>query len=100
MGSPFKFQTILTGQTIIDRIQANIQNAFNSIVGPFLGGVMLTAQKIATTPTQINHGLGRTPQLWTIADQDTLATVKRISWDQNTITLQASADCTISLSVN
>lgn len=98
MSSPFI--TIITGNSQLDRIQANIANAFNSQNGPFVGGNLLSAQKIGTGATVINHGLNRTPQLWIICDQDTLTTVKRTAWDNNSITLEAASACTISIWVN
>lgn len=94
------FQKIITGDTIADRIQANITNAFNSVSGPFIGGNSLSNVSIKTTDTSINHGLGRTPVLWVITDQDTLTNVARTAWDETSITLKAGIDCVISLYVN
>ncbi len=100
----FQFTKILTGNSQLDRIQANISSALSKIVGPFIGGNVLTSQLVtAANPVAINHGLGRTPVMWLITDQDTNTTVKRTAWDANTITLQADSagsDCTISLYVN
>ena len=98
MANPFT--TIITGNQQLDRIQANISNAFNSQNGPFIGGVLLTNQKIGTGATVINHGLGRQPQIWVICDQNTNTTVWRTAWNSSSITLEAGSDCTISLWVN
>jgi hypothetical protein len=98
--STYNYQIIYTGDQQVDRVQTNIQNAFNNITGPFIGGILLTGVSVANAATPIQHGLGRTPQLWVLCDQNTLTTVKRISWDSNVITLEAGADCVISLWVN
>lgn len=96
----FNFQTINTGNSILDRIQSNISNAFNALVGPFLGGILIPSASVGTSATMIKHGLGRVPTVWTICDQNTQATVSRISWDTNYITLEASSACQISIWVN
>jgi hypothetical protein len=98
MANPF--QIIITGNTFLDRIQANITNAFNSFVGPFIGGTLLPSVYVGTGATAINHGLGRVPTVWVICDQNTLTDVARTAWDKNTITLEAGTACVISLYVN
>lgn len=129
----------------INRIQANISSAFNSVSGPFIGGTLLTGITLtASTPMAINHGLGRQPQIWVVCDitnasipsasssvsispspytpagtisgstftgtpqsfsaSATTAVsapiIFRTDWNSNSITLEAGADCTISLWVN
>lgn len=98
MAAPFN--VIITGNQQLDRIQQNIANAFNQIIGPLLGGNLITGQPIGTSATVINHGLNRVPRIWVIADQDTLTEVKRTAWDKHSITLEAAASCTISILVN
>jgi hypothetical protein len=101
MSSPYQYQRIQTGNSFIDRIQANIQNAFNSIVGLFLGGNNITGVSLsANTPLAINHGLGRVPQIWTLTDISASASVYRTAWTSTTITLESSADCSVNFWVN
>jgi len=98
MANPF--QILTSDDSILNRVQKNILAAFNAVSGPFIGGNLLTNVTVNTTATVINHGLVRTPQVWVVTDQNTLATVKRVSWNTNSITLEASTDCVISLWVN
>jgi hypothetical protein len=98
-GSPFV--VTLTGQTQLDRIQANITKAFNSVIGPFIGGNILPGITLtANTPLAINHGLGRQPVIWTLTDNNAAAIIYRTKWDQNTITLEANGNCVISIWIN
>jgi len=57
----------------------------------------------AATPEVIDHkltiGIGKTPNGWQIIDIDAAATVYRSAWDDKTITLVASANCTVQLEV-
>lgn len=96
----FKFQSIQTGDNFLDRVQSNIQGAFNAIKGPFVGGNLLQNVTVNSTATVINHGLNRVPQVWTLCDQDTNTNVWRTTWDANSITLQAGSPCKVSLWVN
>jgi hypothetical protein len=95
-----QYVRVQTQDTTLNRIQSNIENAFQLINGPFIGGNLLTAVAVGTSATVVNHKLGRQPQLWVICDQDTNTTVARTSWDKNTITLVAGSACTISIWVN
>lgn len=95
------FNTIITGDSQLDRIQANIASAFNNVAGPFIGGMLITGIKlIGGTPLPINHGLGRTPILWTLADINAATNVYRTAWSSSTITLIATVNCTIAIWVN
>lgn len=94
------FATIITGNPQLDRIQANVTNAFNSLNGPFVGGQFIQNVNVGTSATPINHGLGRTPVLWVILDQNTNTTVARTSWNKTTISLKAGSSCTVSIWVN
>lgn len=94
------FQTIQTSDPVLNRIQSYISAAFNAFVGPFIGGDLISNVSVGTSPTVINHQLNRQPQVWVICDQNTLTNVYRISWNSNSITLEAGADCVISLWLN
>ena len=60
---------------------------------------VVTADLTAATPLVINHKLpvptGKTPEGWRITDIDAAATVYRSAWDDKTITLTASATCSV-----
>jgi len=102
MGQPFQTIQLAANPTAqdINRIQGNVSSAFNALSSPFIGGNLLTKIALTTTPTAVNHKLNRKPQLWVICDQQNGASVWRTDWDENSITLQASSACTISLWVN
>src|SRR5260370_1073358 len=97
---PIPFQTIQLPDQDLNRIQANISNALNSLNGPFIGGNLLTGISIGTAATQINHGLGRMPKIWSICDQDTETSVARTAWNSTSIYLKAGSACIISIWVN
>lgn len=94
------FQTVQTQDPVLNRIQGYISSAFNSFVGPFIGGSLMSGVSVGTSATVINHNLGRVPQVWVICDQNTKTNVARVSWNSSSITLEAGADCVISLWLN
>ena len=96
----FSLKKIISTNDELNRIQTNIDTALNSINGPFIGGNLLTNVSIGTSATAINHGLGRTPQVWVLCDQNTNTTVARLSWNANAIVLVAGSNCNVSLWVN
>lgn len=96
-----KFSPILTGDQKLDRIQQNIANAFNGLQGPYLGGNLITGIQLAGgTSKKISTGLTATPTIWTLGDITAAASVYRVAWDSTSITLQATADCTVAIWVN
>jgi hypothetical protein len=58
---------------------------------------------VAATAKTVNHGLdlktGQTPQGWLVTDITANTTVRRNSWDEKTITIQAAANCDVRLEV-
>lgn len=98
-GNPFP--TIQTNDPILNRIQANVSNAISQLIGPFIGGNLLSSVKLTSGQANVvSHKLGRAPQVWVLCDQSAGTSVWRTAWDANSITLEAGADCTISLWVN
>lgn len=65
------------------------------ISGRLIEGVVLTL----AAPVIINHRLGKRPQGWIIVDVQSAGTpiIKRTAWDNLTLTLATSADCTVSI---
>lgn len=96
------FTALNTPDKNLQLIQNNIQKAVTSLQSsPFQGGNYLTDISVLTgTPKIINHKLGRTPVIWALGDNNANAVVWRSAWTETTITLNSSADCTISLWVN
>lgn len=92
----------------LNRIQSNIQSAFQSIQqNPFFGGNVLTDLFFTANETKsIAHGLGRIPRYWLILDvisnpPGTALTFVRTSWTKNNIIIVSTAvECTVTLWVN
>lgn len=86
-----------TGLPSVDRaiLQVNdaVQDALRSpLQCPLLGGVKLDVA-IGTSDTVIPHTLDRQPLGWFIVDSLTVGavSVRRVAWDERTITLLATA---------
>lgn len=69
------------------------------VANPLLPGVAITnISLIAATPKTIQVGLGRMQQGWFITDKQAYADVQRTQpFNENNITLEASANTTISI---
>jgi hypothetical protein len=52
---------------------------------------------VAATPLVINHKLNRNPRGWLVVDNVAACTVHRTAWTTTTITLEASANTTVSI---
>lgn len=93
--------SITTQSKDLQFVQDNVNKALVQLqASPFIGGNLLTGISVGTSPTSINHGLGRQPVVWVICDQNTNTTVSRTAWTATTLTLQAGSACTVSLWVN
>lgn len=68
---------------------------------PLLGGLQLDPiVLVANVPLAVNHLLQRLPQGWVLVDINANATVWRsAAWTQTTLTLESSANVTISIYV-
>jgi hypothetical protein len=79
-------------------VQDNIINAINPILrNVLLDGVMAEGFDITTTGTSIPHGLNRKPLGYIVIAKDAPSDVYQTAMDSKFITLQATADVTISL---
>lgn len=88
-----------------------LQSSWTAVLDPLLGdptndNILLTGTNNAgipissSTPTIINHLLGRMQQGWIITDLSSNAVVWRTSpFNDKTLTLQSSSDTTIKLMV-
>lgn len=61
-----------------------------SVQGTPAAGSLVSADLISGT-TLVNHGLGRQPIGWALADIDGAATVYRSAWDSSKLSLVSSA---------
>ncbi len=68
---------------------------------PILAGIQIDSiPLVASTPKVINHLLQRLPQGWFLVDLNANATVWRsAAWTNTTLTLESSANVTISIYV-
>lgn len=70
------------------------------ITNPVMNGLTLEGVKLASGSNVINHTLGRTQQGWFLVDQNSTATVYRSApFNDLTLTLTASAACTVNIYV-
>jgi hypothetical protein len=62
-----------------------------------LAGRAIESVALTTGATAVQHKLGRVPRGWFVTDIDAAATVRRTAWSTKTLTLVASASCTVNL---
>lgn len=69
------------------------------IASPLINGQQIDSiQLLSGGPNNIYHSLGQLPQGWFVVDKTSHADVIRTQpFNQNTITLEADADCKISI---
>jgi hypothetical protein len=56
-----------------------------------LKGAAAVGLTLSTTPTKVQHGLGRRPIGWRFTDKTSAGDVYRTAWDERTITLVTAA---------
>ena len=83
---------------VLNAVQDGLIEFARGVCGfPAIDGVRKQSIAVATTETQIAHGLQRVPQGWIVTDIIGAATVRRTGWDARYITLRASTACTVDL---
>jgi hypothetical protein len=80
----------------------SLQNAVEQVLNPIaktiiLDGVLIKDLSITTSGLEIEHGLGREPQGFFVADSTADVRVWRVSWDSRIINLDASGSSVISV---
>lgn len=81
--------------TLMPRWKSEIDPVLTNLI---LNGVQVSNVLLNTVPTVIPHTLGQTPVGWLLADLSASAIVHRVApMTSKTVTLQATAPCTISL---
>jgi len=82
-------------------IQSNLQRFTQQLEeNPLLSGRLIEGVVLLlAAPTAINHRLGRKPQGWHVVDIESggVPTIARTVWDDKTITLTTTANCTVNL---
>lgn len=97
------FKKIQTSSTELNRVQDEVARELNrlSFLNFFSSGKLIEDVAIGTSATEITHGLGQTVRGWFLVKQDTNAIVwapsTATSTPLQTINLQASTSCTVSL---
>lgn len=99
------FQRIILTDPIqpkdIQLIQDNINNAITPLQQiPMVGGRVISVSLLTAQDNVVTHSLGHNPTLWLLGNLNANAVVWSTAATTNTITLQCSADCSISLWIN
>ncbi len=84
------------GSTLLDRILDDLIKTFDSIAQLITNDALVTTF-LGPVDSKICHGLGHLPKSWEIVDITANATVWRISWDDQFITLHASGMCQVTI---
>lgn len=73
-------------------------------LNPLLANVLVQGSQLtdivltANTPLQLNHLLGKNQTGWIITDQNAFAEIKRTQpFNSSTLTIEANADCIVSI---
>lgn len=96
------FRKVQTDSQELNTIQSFVYTAFETVRNLLEKKSSLIEYNLAVPGAGnvvIQHNLGRVPFGWNIIDRDTAATVYRVSWDTNTITLNVSGALTFSVEV-
>ena len=64
---------------------------------PLLNGTLVRADLLASGGVNVNHGLGRVPQGWIVVDIGVSANVWSTGSNKKVLTLNTSADASVSL---
>lgn len=86
-------------QLVFSEITEAIQLLRNT-VRPLLKGPangVLISTTVATTPTQVDHGLGRTPTGWFVISAEGPVSVHQTATSANSLTLVATATTSVKL---
>lgn len=82
----------------LTKLQENVAASLRPVLAVlFLDGRFISGQAITTATTQVEHKLGRTPTGYIILDQSAAASVFTVSKDDKFLTLDTSANVTVSL---
>jgi len=82
---------------ILDNLQDQLVTSLSALESDELALRKIYEFSLASGSNQLFHDLQRQPKGWLIVDRDSAATVYRTAWDNESITLQASAAVNIRL---
>ena len=96
------WKRVTTGDRVTEELQDNAEPIMKKVQEAFLlDGVLLKKETIATTATDVNHGLGRAPKGFIVIRRRGDATVWDLQYDSKssakTLTLIASAEVEVDL---
>lgn len=97
--SGFSFSRIFTGQSPIDRMTSQLSAIFSRLSADLFLSRQRLEISLPAGSKVIGHNLGRVPTGWMLSDVTAAATVYRVDWTANTITLNSSAICDANLEV-
>ncbi len=94
-----KFKKLSSQEPVIRQIQDNIEQAINPVLDKaILDGVYLKSITLSTgSVDKINHKLGRTPLGYIVVKRNANSVIYDSAMDSKTISLNCSANVTISL---
>lgn len=91
------FKRLFFGDSTLSRFQDNVTTWAAQIEPcPFLVGILIETT-ISTSDTIINHKLQREPEGFLILDQNANSVIWRTLWNNETITLRASASVSVKI---
>lgn len=91
---------VKTGNQAIDLYQTRVKSLLDPVLASQLlsGNLLTNIQLSATSPTNINHKLGRMQVGWMLADQNAQARIYRSRpLNAHTLTLSSDANVVVSL---
>jgi hypothetical protein len=92
------FRRLATQDADLTKVQNAIEQVINPLAKlPLLDGTPLTQIVLTTSALKVPHQLGRTPRGFFVTDLNANAVVFRTGSTDTTITLTASASCTVNL---
>lgn len=92
------FRKLVTQDSVVARLQDTLSAIFSWVSRrEILDGILLKGISIGTTPTAVNHGLGRAAEGFIPVRSNASATIYQTSATATTLNLQASSAVTVDL---
>ena len=92
------FRKLVTSDTVMSRLQDTLATIFSWIGRrEILDGILLKGVSIATSPTAVDHGLGRAAEGFIPVRSNASATIYQVSATDRTLNLQASSAVIVDL---
>jgi hypothetical protein len=92
-----QFRKLPSESETIDRVQDTLIAVLSPITRDRILNRLEYTAVINTTNTIITHTLGYQPIGWLVIDNNAFANIKRVAWDAQSLTLVASAQCTVKI---